>query len=101
MKWRRPIVVLLIDLPFRFLTLLFEKARDNCGERVDTQFVFDFVRTHVPSKDDASYPHNIWRAAEELSETDTWVLVMDYADSSLHQVASNVGLGMGVRIRGA
>ena len=61
------------------------QARHNHGKRLDTQFVIDFVRTHVPTKEGDSYPADIWRTAEEPSKTDSWVLVMDYADASLHQ----------------
>ena len=62
------------------------QARHNHGKRLDTQFVIDFVRTHVPAEEGDSYPANVWRRAEELSDPGSWVLVMDYADASLQQV---------------
>ena len=61
------------------------QARHNGGVRLDTEFVIDFVRTHVPGHDDAN-PAVVWKTAQEPSESGSWVLVMDYADASLQQV---------------
>ena len=49
--------------------------------------MFDFERTHVPRdpSSSSSYPTEVWWTAEEPSEAESWVLVMDYADASLQQ----------------